>query len=406
MNAIPLLSAAFLLLPTADLSGPPSTSVEWVYSMADAKAQAASVNKPILVYCWSEGSDYCGKLYQETLNVDGAALSLGQFVCFSAKHGGDGVQEVFEHYGVQTLPTMLFLTPKGEAEDLIQGFIPVDDFAGEVERIGRGEGTVSGLQSQVDSAADGTGDDIEARYALAGKVQALGQGERHDELMASIKSVDPKGKTLIGARLRMQEIVRSIVSDGDGDGDGDGQDGGKDGQDGYDEENEAKKLSLMRKWDLAPLHSHAKLVPLAEARHETWNQIGNMEVNRRDMQAAFDAFHKAWKTCPEDKVVDWSNNIARWIVKNGKERTSKEKKFALELAETAMKTLKKRLKNEKPTGDDKESAANYTAYCWNTIAWCQHLNGKQGLAVKAAKKAIALHETDEYSADLKKFTED
>ena len=71
-----------------------------------------------------------------------------------------------------------------------------------------------------------------------------------------------------------------------------------------------------------------------------------------------------------------------------------------------MKTLKKRLEKEPPQSDhDKEMYQKYEAYCWNTIAWCHHINGKRGPAVKAAKKALALKETDEYAKDLKKFSE-
>ncbi len=69
MNPIPLISVVLFATAITSTSAPP---VEWVYSMADAKSQAVSINKPILIYCWSEGSDYCGKLWQETLSADDA----------------------------------------------------------------------------------------------------------------------------------------------------------------------------------------------------------------------------------------------------------------------------------------------------------------------------------------------
>lgn len=386
MHPFPLLTASLLF---SVLSAPGPDPVEWVHTLADAKARANTEQKPILVYCWGDGSEFCGKLYSETLNAAEVGEPLGQFVCYSAKHGGPGAAEVFERFGVRTLPTMVFLTSAGVADDLIQGFIPPGEFVAELARIRRGEGTVGGLRRQMDQAADGSAEDIEARYALAGKVQGLGDEATHDEMMASIKKLDPNSKTVIGARLHMGDIVKAIVGEG-----GDGESG-----------DEAARQAKAAKWDLAPLYAHVKVAVLPAAKHEAWQQIGNMEVARHDMQAAFTAFHSAWRTCPDDKVVDWSNDIARWIVENAEDRTSKEKKFALELAQTALEKLQAQLKKSPPKGDEKEMYTNHTAYCWNTLAWCHHINGRKADAVKAAAKCLELRATDEYRADLARFGE-
>lgn len=384
-----LAAASFLSVPV--LAQPRAVQPpEWVHSLAEAQTRARDASKPILIYCWMDGSDYCTKLFQDTLSAKGAADALGEFVCYSAKHGGAGVQEVFKKYGVTTMPTMLFVTPAGNADDLIQGFIPVDDFVKELTRVKRGEGTVSALEQMLTTSTKGSADNVSARWQLAGKVQALGQHDRHDELMGSIREVDPKGTTLIGARLRMNDIVDDIV----------GQEG-----DGHDNETDQEAEARVKAWNLDPLYAHVKTVKLPEAKHEAWMRIGNMQVNRKDMQSAFKAFNAAWKTCPDEKVVDWSNDIARWIIKSAEQRTSKEKKFALALATKALTTLKKQLKEEPPTDDKREMYANYQAYCYNTIAWCNHINGKQKPAIKAAKRAIQLRKTDQYLKDLAKMQE-
>ena len=238
-----------------------------------------------------------------------------------------------------------------------------------------------------DQPGAGSEADIDSRWQLAGKVQALGEGDRHDELMASIREVDPKGKTLVGARMLLQELTKKVAGD-----------------DGYsDEESEADRKQRVAAWDLAPLYAHAKSTSLKEAKHEAWQQIGNMEAKREDMQAAFKAFHAAWKTCPEDKVVDWSNDVARWVIKSAEQRTSKEKKFALELATKALATLEKRLKEDPPGESEHLKYEKYQAYCWNTVAWAFHINGKQKPAVKAATKAVKLSKTDKYLADLSRM---
>ena len=53
--------------------------------------------------------------------------------------------------------------------------------------------------------------------------------------------------------------------------------------------------------------------------------------------------------------------------------------------------------------EQREKYDNYRAYCWNTIALCQHMNGKQSQAIKAQKKCLALRETDKYLADLERM---
>lgn len=383
-----LAAASFLTIPV--LAQPkPAQPPTWVHSLAEAQQLAATNNKPILVYCWMDGSDYCTKLYQDTLSAEDATGALGDYICYSAKHGGAGVQDVFKKYGVTTMPTMLFLTADGKADDLIQGFIPVDQFVKELDRVKQGEGTVTALEKIVATAKRGSHDDVDARWQLAGKIQALGEGDRHDKLMDSIREVDPKGATLVGSRLLVGEILNKIAGK-----DGDGNDG--DEQAKTDEQRAAR----MKMWDLTPLYAHAKSVKLNAAKHEVWQRIGDMEVGRENMQSAFKAFHAAWKSCPEDKVVDWSNAVAHWIIKGQEQRTSKEKKFALDLANAALATLKQRLKTKPPTEHDQEMYTNYEAYCWNTIAWCHHINGKKGPAVKAAKKALKLSETDKYAKDL------
>lgn len=387
-----VLATASLFTASLAVQPKPAQPPEWVHTMADAQTRAQATSKPILIYCWMDGSDYCTKLFQETLSAQESAGAMGEFICFSAKHGGHGVQDVFKKYGVTTLPTMLFVTEDGKADDLIQGFIPVEDFVGELTRIKNGEGTVSGLEAALKTAKTGSDDDVTVRWQLAGKIQALGQQDRHDELMESIRKVDPKGATLIGARMLLNEIVRDIM----------GQDGGGDG-DGN--ETDAAAKARMKAWDLAPLYAHVKAAKLQEAKHEAWMRIGNLEVRRQNMQPAFKAFEGAWKTCPEEKVIDWSNDVADWIIKSAEQRTSKEKKFALKIASKALAKLQKQLKDEPPGPDQTEKYTNYEAHCWNTVAWCQHINGKKAPAIKAAKRALALRKTDKYAEDLAKIQE-
>jgi len=381
-----------IVLATASVSLSPPQLTEWVHTMAEAEARAQQQDRPILVYCWADGSDYCTRLYQETLSAEDTAEALQPFVLYSAKHGATGTAEVFERYGVKTLPTMLFVQPAGEAEDLIQGFIPTAAFVAELARIRSGKDTVSDLERRIREAEAGSASDIEARWLLAGKVQALGQNDRHDQLMASIRSRDPNGETIAGGQMMLNELYREVVGDGDG---------------AREDETPEQRHARVDELDLTPLYTFAKVQRPRPVMHDAWERIGNLELRRRDMQAAFDAYRAAWKCCPDAKVVSWSNRVARWIIDSADERTSKEKKFALELARSALRTLRQRRKDEAVDGGDSGSGATAEseAYCISTVAACYHVLGKKTEAVKAQRDAIALHDTEEYRAQLARMLE-
>ena len=142
-----------------------TAEVDWVYSLPAAIEKAKAEDRMILAYFWADGSDYCSKLYQETLSAADSGAALERFVCVSARHGEEGMQELFERFRVNTLPTMLFLDTDGTPEDLIQGFIPVEDFLGELDRIERGEGTISGMRTEISKAKKNSEEDMGTRMA-------------------------------------------------------------------------------------------------------------------------------------------------------------------------------------------------------------------------------------------------
>ena len=53
---------------------------EWrVGPLESCLATAQATQKPVLVYFWLEGSDYCAKLWGETLTAEGVQPELGEF---------------------------------------------------------------------------------------------------------------------------------------------------------------------------------------------------------------------------------------------------------------------------------------------------------------------------------------
>jgi thioredoxin-related protein len=375
------LAAATVSPSTPDpVAGHPPTgaaNVDWVYSLPAAIEKAKAEDRMILAYFWADGSEYCGKLYQETLSAADSGAALERFVCVSARHGEEGMQELFERFRVNTLPTMLFLDTDGTPEDLIQGFIPVEDFLGELDRIERGEGTISGMRTEISKAKKNSEEDMGTRMGLAGKLIEVGDEAAHDEILDSIRDDDPRGRTLTGSRLLLSDLEEYIAETG----------GGEEYRDN---------------WDLEPLYSHAKAMRLKEARFEAWNRIANLEVYKMNMPAAFDAFQTAWKLIPEEQAHDWSGSVASWIIENADQRTTLEKKFALDLATANHKLMEEYISEQ--DGEPSEEQNGYLASSMNRLAWAYYINGKGPKAVATARRSLKLHDSEKYRADLATFT--
>ena len=373
-----MIFKATTLVALAAFTSSPICGQEWVYTLADATAKAGEKDELILAYFWADGSEYCAKLYQETLSAEDALPAMENFVCFSAKHGEEGMQDLFERLAVNTLPTLVFLDSTGEPEDLIQGYIPVEEFLGELGRIVRGEGTLSGMRGAITKARKNSEDDMSMRMSLAGKLIELGEEQAHDEILESIRKDDSRGRTLTGSRLLLADIEQQIAEEGGGE-------------------------EYAANWNLEPLYAHAKAVRLVEGRFEAWNRIANLEVYKQRMPAAFEAFQTAWRIVPQERALDWSGQVANWIIQNSDQRTSLEKKFALDLATAGNKLVKKYLDDmEGEPGDEQDG---FLAGSLNTLAWAYHINGDSPKAISAAKRCVKLVDSEKYRADLETFTQ-
>ena len=64
-------------------------------ALSNAVGMAAKEDQLVMLYFWRDGSDYCAKLWQDTLSSDQAQSALGDVVCYSANHGtAQGAREI------------------------------------------------------------------------------------------------------------------------------------------------------------------------------------------------------------------------------------------------------------------------------------------------------------------------
>ncbi|MFT4542317.1 MAG: hypothetical protein ACI835_004785 [Planctomycetota bacterium] len=378
-----------------------AADLEWFDGpFTNAIGMARQDDANVVIYFWSDNSESCGKMYTDTIQNQRSKDVLKKNVLVSANYNTDVGAKLFKRFNVTVLPTIMIVTGEGNPEDAIVGIIDVDGFLGEFERIGRHEGTVSGLRAVAAAAKAGSDDAIEANWKLAGKLSDLGQSEGHDKILVTIRESDPKAKTVIGARAHLWKL-RDDINEGCS---------GKDAECSCDadaaegKEGECESCDAFVKADLSPLYVFAKKLKADESRFETWQTIGNMEVRKQDVESAVKAFKAANKACPKDQQIGFAKGVANWIINSNKEEqhSTKVKKFALEMAESAVE--KARLLDpmtEAYQGAYGETEPRYIqAESMFVLAFAYDLNGDSKKAKKMAAKILELTESDDYKETL------
>ena len=365
-------------LALAALAGAPAQPVgELTWhdgALSNAVGKARTEDKMVLVYFWMDGSEYCKKLWDETLTSETGQKALGEFVLYSAKHGTPQGTNLVERFNVQTLPAVVFLSPDGSPEDMIGGFIEAEGFVEETARIRRGEGTVSHLRKESAAHTEKNQEAFEARFALADRLGVLGQGDEADTILASIREDDPKGKTKLGCEMHLQHVFNQVAEAGGGD-------------------------EHIEDWDLSPVEKQLKQVSFDEVRFQGLTQLANVEASRSKVDAACKYFGQAWELCPEDQHSGWAGDVAAFIIRADGERSKKEAKFALSLAKAsveATEALTCEYTDEGCECDICTHPESLVAHRMETLARAYRLNGDDKKAMKIAKQCVELDPEGEY----------
>ena len=113
------------LAMTLLLTGGPATSagIKWERSFEEALKKAKATRKPILVDFWAEWCGWCHRLDKTTYVDPVVVRKADEFVAVKVNTEGSRKEtEIAIRYDVQSLPTILFLSPEGHPVHRLNGF--------------------------------------------------------------------------------------------------------------------------------------------------------------------------------------------------------------------------------------------------------------------------------------------
>jgi thiol-disulfide isomerase/thioredoxin len=112
------------LAMTLLLSGPAtSAGIKWERSFEEALKKAKTARKPILVDFWADWCGWCHRLDKTTYADPVVVRKAEEFVAVKVNTEGSRKEtEVAIRYDVQSLPTILFLSPEGHPVHRLNGF--------------------------------------------------------------------------------------------------------------------------------------------------------------------------------------------------------------------------------------------------------------------------------------------
>lgn len=356
---------ATALAPTAPQDGVPWFQGDYEQALSQAKDE----QKPVFIYFWANGSATSARFYQETLGDEEVVASLERFVNFSAGVNEQAGYDLLQTFGLQSLPSMVFVNPDGELEEVLQGFYPEDGFRQELDRVLARDHTISWFRAQ----AEADPKDLDARYQLAVKLQGCSDNAGYQEVVDAIKSEDPRGKSESAALLHFNDLTGTVT------------------------QNISPNASLAQ-MNFDPVLDHLAKSKHKRVRWQGYDTLSRFYYARGGRLEARKFMVEAVKFAPEDQILYWGDTVVQsaWGLRD--ELTRDEKKLALKLSKRCLKKAQEALE----TGDDGQGTYGYVpnrplddpdtflALYFEHVGCMEFINGKTARAVAMCKKAIEL----------------
>ena len=344
-----------------------SAEIDWHSGSFESALRSGQKNgRPLVVYFWMDGSQHCAQLFQDTLQTQKAAEVLAPRIAFSAKATDANGARLVKRFGIRTLPTLLFLDAKGIPEEALPGFVSLASFVPEVLRIDAGRDTVGDLRKRLTTSPD----DLGLRFQLADKLQYVGQREEAERLLASIRRDDPKGKSVIGAQLALNDIIDEITMN-------------------------ASDLSDPGTYDLRKLYRHLPRIQPKPVAYQGWQWVATIEGQRGKRDQQRKAWMQAIAYADTAQEMSYGREVVRALFDMREELNKKEKLFALEVAQRTAGRAEELHALEDPPADllvegYQEDPEAFVAGYLDGLACAYYLNGKRKKAIQTVQRSLQL----------------
>jgi tetratricopeptide (TPR) repeat protein len=121
---------------SAYAAAPEPSGIHWEKTLAGALAKARAAGKPVMVDFWAEWCGWCHELDRTTYTDPQVVKLSRQLVAVKVNSEGSRPEvRAAERYSIESLPTIVFLTPSGRLFFRAEGFQNAERFADILNRV-------------------------------------------------------------------------------------------------------------------------------------------------------------------------------------------------------------------------------------------------------------------------------
>ncbi len=369
----------------------PAGQVAWFEGSFDAAlALAAAESRPLFLDFWADWCQPCRRLEITTFADPAVAALTARMVALRVDADGELGEQLSLRFGVRMLPAMVFLNAQGEPEDALEGYRDAAAFGAELQRILRGERTVTDLERR---AADAPSEPL-PRFELLELLDRVGAEDRAAAQADELRQRFASAAALPGESLPWRdELRRRFLGIGD-------------------ESSAALQLDAMRRLDpgarslelhrvamephVAVLRLEFKGEPLRafleneshpELLYEGWNWLALLSFTlaeraeagedplaaRAAARSGADAYAALWPHVPADERTDVARTIGERLYARRADLTPEQLGFMLTVAQRAAAAPGASAPNGEPLA---------------LLALCLAANGDAAQATLTAQRAL------------------